>query len=748
MKWLSFAFFLFFSAVISFHACVWAGEKVNSSSTLVFEKPTDILYPSGNFVLKWNASTRHFSAYRSDDISHIIWQSLPGQSFLGAASGVMEFDEKAGSFDLHDKVNGFFPIQKIASIHISNDSVILKGILWNKKKTDSVNYVMTWKAKDDTHLDFNIILEQTTANRIYFTYASDTNEVIVGFGEQPTHFNHKGNKVPVWVQEQGIGRGDIKDPLIKMALGASSGYDYSSYIAVPQYFTSKNKSLFLDNYEYSEFDFTQKDRVEIKLFSKKLNGTILYGKSPLELITAYTEFSGRMRSLPDWISKGAVIGMQGGTDKVYKVWNRLASVQTPIAAFWLQDWVGQRTTIAGKQLWWNWTLDTLQYPKWNIMKDSLDSKGIALMGYINPFLVDVSLDKTHPYRKNYFKEAEEKGFLVKDEKGNTYEISNGTLKSSLVDLSNPAAKNWMKSIIKDEMLSIGFKGWMADFAEALPLDAHIFSGKPSSFHNQYTEEWAKLNREAIEEAGLGNDVVFFMRSAYSKSPRYSTLFWAGDQSVDWGKNDGMRSALTCVINSGCSGFSLNHSDIGGFVSIDFPIAKKIIRNEEVLRRWMEMSAFHTVFRTHEGVKPDVNVQVYDSPSIASHFAFYAKVYASWHFYRKELMKEASEKGWPVIRHPSLVFPNDEMCWNIGTEQFMVGNEWMVAPVLSPNSETVEMYLPKGNWVNLWTGDSVQSDGRYFTITGLKDKPAVLYPEGSDVTERFKQELLKHGISVP
>ena len=56
---------------------------------------------------------------------------------------------------------------------------------------------------------------------------------------------------------------------------------------------------------------------------------------------------------------------------------------------------------------------------------------------------------------------------------------------------------------------------MADFGEELPYDAVLYSGvAASSYHNQYPEVWARLNREAIQEAGLADEGVFFTRSAY------------------------------------------------------------------------------------------------------------------------------------------------------------------------------------------------------------------------------------------
>src|SRR5829696_3900802 len=126
---------------------------------------------------------------------------------------------------------------------------------------------------------------------------------------------------------------------------------------------------------------------------------------------------------------------------------------------------------------------------------------------------------------------------------------------------------------------------------------------------RYAEEWARVNREAISEAGRGEDIVFFNRSGYTKSPRYSTLFWVGDQLVDWDEHDGIKSAVTGLLSSGLSGYSLQHSDIGGYTAID-ELLFKYHRSKELLLRWIELGAFTTVFRTHEGNIPEVNHQIY------------------------------------------------------------------------------------------------------------------------------------------
>ena len=57
----------------------------------------------------------------------------------------------------------------------------------------------------------------------------------------------------------------------------------------------------------------------------------------------------------------------------------------------------------------------------------------------------------------------------------------------LVDFTNPAAYDWMKDIIKENLVKEGRAGgWMHDFGEYLPFDAVLYDGSdPMEYHNQY-----------------------------------------------------------------------------------------------------------------------------------------------------------------------------------------------------------------------------------------------------------------------
>ncbi|MCC6905514.1 MAG: alpha-glucosidase, partial [Anaerolineae bacterium] len=232
-------------------------------------------------------------------------------------------------------------------------------------------------------------------------------------------------------------------------------------------------------------------------------------------------------------------------------------------------------------------------------------------------------------------------------------------------------------------------------------------------------------------------------SGYTTSPRYATLFWLGDQLVSWDAHDGIKTAVTGLLSSGFSGYAFNHSDIGGYTTITNPI-RNYYRSEELLLRWMDLNAFTTVFRTHEGNQPENNAQFYSNETTFSHFARMAKVYAAWGFYRDDLIHEAAETGLPVVRHPFIEYPDDPNVLDIRYEEFMVGSELLVAPVLDPKRDSVSVYLPAGEWVHVWSGETY-TGGQRVRVDAPVGQPAVFYPAGSAVGEQFTANLQSAGL---
>ncbi len=698
-----------------------------------------------DFIIKYTPSPMKLDIYHKEDKEHSVFSTIKGFPFAGAKLATTVFHENAGSFIVEENILRNCSSHDIASYEYDGEALSFYGRFLEEQC--DVGFKLTFSGESIRRLKFSLQLFPDEKVDIPFTlwravliYESMPDEFFFGFGQQFTHFNVKGKRLPILSEEQGIGRGQEPiSTIMENIEKGSSGHWYSSYAPAPHYITNRSRSLFLENYEYSIFDFEDPFKAEVEVDAYKMEGQILFGTSLLDLIETYTEYCGRMKPLPDWIGSGAIIGMQGGSEAVRSVHEKMKAHNVPIAGYWLQDWVGKRETLVASRLWWNWELDRKSYPDWEDMVKEFNDEGVKVLSYINPFLVDVKNKSDH--KLNMFQYASEKGYLLRDFTGNIVMIKMGGFSAAMVDLSNPDAVNWLKGIIKENMIGSGVHGWMADFGESVPYNVLPHSLEPgNTFHNRYVELWAQLNREVIKENDLEGEVIFFNRSGFTKSPGHSTLFWLGDQTVTWDRHDGIKTALTGLISSGLSGHSLSHSDIGGYLAVDVPLIK-ITRSKELLMRWIEFNAFTAVFRSHEGSNPGSSHQVYSDDETVSFFGKFAEIYALLHEYRKKLMEEAYLKGYPLVRHPMLHYQDDPEVYLI-EYQFMLGDQFMIAPVLDEGKDKMTLYLPEGEWVHIWSGDIYgnENDGKFVTVDSPLGKPPVFFLKGSTYGEQLRMEL--------
>lgn len=698
-------------------------------------------YPLGNFLLRWEAKLGQITLADSTRNGFVVWQTLPGEAFVLAAQGEETVRENRSMFTFRDKYLLTCNGQSIGKIEQQLSEVWVRGELSCGEQ--NLPYSLNFGAGSGEILRFVLHLEGDPAfNRVFLTYAAAPEEHFFGFGEQFSYFDMKGRRVPIWVSEQGVGRGDQPITLgADVTNGGAGGDPFTTYAPVPFYITSQMRAVNVRNSEYMVFDLERPDRVQVQAFTNDLTVMILSGETPQEILNIYAHFNGNPPLLPEWVYRSAIVGMQGGTEKVRQVYAELQARQVPMNAFWLQDWVGQRQTSFGWQLWWNWEVDYERYPGWEEMVRDFNNDGVRMMVYVSPYLADIGSLKPN-LRRNLFQEAAAKGYLVKNRDGEPYLVLSTDFTFGMIDLTNPEAFKWYQQVILDQVVGADAAGWMADFGEGLPYDAVLASGQSAAAaHNLYPVLWAELNRQVAEESG--GEIVFFNRAAFTRSPGISALFWEGDQLVSWGRHDGIKSAVTGLNTGGLSGFAFNHSDIGGYTTISNPIMT-YHRSEELLLRWMEMNAFTLIFRTHEGNQPQNNAQFYSNERMLDAYARWAKVYAALFDYRKSLVAEAARTGMPVVRHPFLHYPDDPNTWKITYQEFMLGHDFLIAPVTDKGAESVKVYLPAGQWVHLWSSETY-AGGQTLTVAAPLGQPAVFYVKDSTWGENLVRTLADEGL---
>lgn len=359
-----------------------------------------------------------------------------------------------------------------------------------------------------------------------------------------------------------------------------------------------------------------------------------------------------------------------------------------VSAVWIQDWSGRIRTSFGRRIFWNWQWDPNHYPGLDKVIADLKTKGIQVLVYTN---LNLNIEG------NLFKEAEQLGYLILNKDGNSYRLDYGEFICGIVDITNPKAAQWYKDrIIKKNMIELGISGWMADFGEYLPTDAYFSNGKSGmDLHNEWPTLWAQINREGVEEAGMLGEILYWMRAGFSGSQRYGVMTWAGDQFVDFSLSDGIASVIPAALSLGISGFGLFHFDIGGFTSLF-----NYTRTEELMFRYGEMAAFTTMMRTHEGNRPDDNLQFYSNERTLSQLACHTQIFHALNRYRHAVVEENSVRGIPVQRALFLHYESDPRSYSV-QYQYMFGPDLLVAPVYESGVETWDVYLPPDDWVFMW-----------------------------------------------
>jgi len=555
-------------------------------------------------------------------------------------------------------------------------------------------------------------------NRLWLRFEAEPDEHIWGGGEQMSYFDLRGRRFPLWTSEPGVGRD--KSTLITFQADQRNhggGDYYTTYFPQPTYISSAHYALHVETTAYSVFDFRHAGFHEIETWAIPDEIALWARGSFIDIVRALSDRFGRQPPLPQWVLKGAIVGLKDGDNSFTRL-ETFAAADTAISGIWCEDWVGVRETSFGKRLFWDWKWNPERYPGLDSKIGELEADGVRFLGYINPYLcIDGSL----------YPVAAEAGYLVKRlDADEPYVVDFGEFESGMVDFTNPDAAAWFEeAVIGRNMLDFGLSGWMADFGEYLPADVRLHNGQDGMLaHNAWPTLWGEVNARAVAARGKTGEILFFMRSGFTGVQRHCPLLWAGDQSVDFTRHDGLPSVVCAALSSGLLGNAFHHSDIGGYTSLFGNV-----RTAELLQRWTEMAAFTAVMRSHEGNRPAQNLQLDQDPEVLAHFARMTRIYRHLSPYLDALSQEAAATGLPVQRPLFLHFEDDRKTYDIQTA-YLYGPDLLIAPVMAPEVREASVYLPAGaRWTHVWSGQSFDG-GAEASVAAPLGQPPVFARQGS------------------
>lgn len=576
----------------------------------------------------------------------------------------------------------------------------------------------------------HLVLDVTaagSAKRFSLGMRCEPDDRFVGFGSQSWDVDQRGQTVPVFVSEQGVGKDTTDD---YKGIWQLVGRRHSAQWAQPWTLTRRGTVMIGETQRYMRFALcSERDdaaRIELEMPAKI---HLFAGDSPAHATTLATGVFGRPR-VPPRFAFAPWNDAVKGPDKVLGLAKRLRDADVPSSVIWTEDWRGGEQDGEAYKLKEEWDVDTGLYPDMAGMTSALHAQGFKFFVYFNPFIYQES--KAWP-------ETQPKGWLVKKPDGSPYVFPGAKLTDTgLLDLSNPDARAWAVAKMRASM-KLGADGWMNDYAEWLPTDAVLAKGSGLDLHNQYTVLWQQVAREAIDGMDDGVARLFFARSGWFGTPPLVDVFWAGDQRTSFQEDDGLPTVPIMGINLSVHGSPAYGHDVAGYQSSTNPPSTK-----ELFFRWTELGAFSPVMRTHHGYQADKQWTWEKDDETKAMWRRYTIEHVTLAPLFEALAKEASQTGIPILRGLFFHYPGEDAAWTT-RDEFLLGSSILVAPVVTAQTTKRSVWLPPGGWFP-WTGGARVEGGTQEVPAPLGEIP--VFARAGSILARYPDRIRTLDLSSP
>ena len=513
------------------------------------------------------------------------------------------------------------------------------------------------------------------------------------------------------------------------------------YKTIPFYVALKEETtygIFFDNSFRSYFDMGKEmgDRIFFGAIGGQIQYYFIPGENIKEVVKNYTALTGRMEMPPLWS-----LGYQQcrfsyfSQEEVRELVKTFEEKDIPLDVVYLDiDYMDGFRVM---------TFKTPNFDDAAGLISDLKEKGIRTITIIDP---GVKVDEEY----DVFKRGKEGNHFTKKLDGEIFIGAVWPGDSAFPDFSNKECREWWKSELKKFISEHGMDGIWNDMNEPCVFnndhktmletclhnsDNGVIEHK--EFHNRYGFEMSRCSKEAQEELHPNERGFSMTRATYAGGQRYSSV-WTGDNMSLWSQ---MRMSISMNANLGISGFSFVGNDVSGF-GLD--------SSEELFIRWMEMGPFIPIFRNHSNMytrrqEPwafGPRAEKIAKKSIELRYELLPYIYDLYYISHKE--------GLPIFRPMIMEYEKDMNLLNM-REQFMLGENMIVAPVLYEGERSKTVYLPKGSWFNYFTMEKLQG-GKWYKLPCELDEILVFVKEGSiiptynkkfrNVKERPKNLLLK------
>jgi alpha-D-xyloside xylohydrolase len=263
----------------------------------------------------------------------------------------------------------------------------------------------------------------------------------------------------------------------------------------------------------------------------------------------------------------------------------------------------------------------------------------------------------------------------------------------------------------------GEGSFLGDVRFASGIDQRLMRNRYSVLYNQTMEE--------VIQQDLRGDGVLFMRSG-SVGTQNLPFTWGGDNEANFSPENGLPTVVTAGLSAGLSGEPLWASDLGGYIK-----SGRAADDAKLFIRWTQYAAFSPLMEVHSQM--NLGPWDYGAEALAI-FRQYSILHMSLFPYRYAAAQESARDGMPIMRAFVLEHQDDERARAI-TDEYYYGPDLLVAPVITDATHR-SVYLPKGEWLDYWTGTLLRG-GRTILVNAplvhipLYVRPGTILPKIPD-----------------
>ncbi|USB34301.1 TIM-barrel domain-containing protein [Paenibacillus sp. YPG26] len=518
---------------------------------------------------------------------------------------------------------------------------------------------------------------------------------IFGLGETTGYLNKRGDRYTMW-------NSDVLDPHVPDMESL-----YQSIPLLIHHSAEGSLGLFIDHPGRMTIDMRESnDYYDVETMNGEMDLYIIAGKDLRGVVTSYTGLTGRMQMPPLWS-----LGYQQSRfsymnqEEVLDLARTFRAKQIPCDAIYLDIHYMDHYKV--------FSFDPVQFPDPQGMIEELKEMGLRIVPIVDP---GVKMDEGY----TIYEEGLAERHFCKFADGEAYIGNVWPGPSVFPDFTEKRTREWWGALHRF-YVEHGISGIWNDMNEPSVFNSptktmdeevvHGNNGQPRThgdLHNIYGMLMCKATKEGLDTLLEGERSFVLTRAGYAGIQRYAAV-WTGDNRSYW---QHMEMFMAMGMNLGLSGVAFCGADVGGFMHH---------ASGELLVRWTQLGAFTPFFRNHSAIETRQQEPWTFGEQVEEICRTFIELRYSLLPYLYSLFHEAAQTGLPVMRPLVLEYPQDERTFNL-SDQFLLGNQMLVAPIYRPGAEHRSVYLPEGVWYDYWTGSRYEGGRPYLARAGLDRIP--------------------------